>query len=254
MIGGRRRAMVALLVGLVVVPLLVAAGGQSEMARHWSETRWDSSGGLPPAATTPEAIVRVYAARTWGWKGVVAVHSWLVVKPEGATSYDRYEVVGWGVRAGREAIRRNLRPADGYWAGNPPELIAELRGPAAQAAIPRIERAIEAYPYRDVYRTWPGPNSNSFVAAVLREVPELGAALPPTAIGKDYLPNGAPFARAPSGTGIQLSLLGLLGLTLAVEEGLELNLLGLVIGLDPKRLGIKLPGIGRIGLLAPRTA
>lgn len=251
MIGGRRRTILVLLLLLVVVPVLVAAGGRSEMARHWSETRWDSSGTLPPAASTPEAVIRVYAARTWGWKGTFAVHSWLVVKPEGAAAYDRYEVVGWGVRSGREAIRRNLRPPDGFWAGNPPELVAELRGPRAQAAIPRLERAIATYPHRDVYRTWPGPNSNSFVAAVVREVPELGAALPPTAIGKDYLPNGAPFGRAPSGTGVQLSLLGLVGVTLAIEEGLEVNLLGLVVGLDPKRLAVKLPGIGRIGLRAP---
>ena len=30
-----------------------------------------------------------------------------------------------------------------------------------------------------------------------------------------------------------------------MEEGLELNLLGLVIGVDPKGLAIKLPGVGR---------
>ena len=41
---------------------------------------------------------------------------------------------------------------------------------------------------------------------------------------------------------------GLLGLTLAVDEGLELNLLGLVFGIDPLDLAIKLPGIGRIGM------
>jgi hypothetical protein len=38
-----------------------------------------------------------------------------------------------------------------------------------------------------------------------------------------------------------------MGLTAAVEEGIELNLLGLTLGLDPLDLAIKLPGIGRIG-------
>jgi hypothetical protein len=38
-----------------------------------------------------------------------------------------------------------------------------------------------------------------------------------------------------------------LGATLAVEEGLEVNILGLTFGLDPLDLAIKLPGLGRIG-------
>ena len=41
------------------------------------------------------------------------------------------------------------------------------------------------YDGRD-YRIWPGPNSNSFVAHVLREVPELGTTLPPNATGRDF--------------------------------------------------------------------
>jgi hypothetical protein len=35
-------------------------------------------------------------------------------------------------------------------------------------------------------------------------VPELRLDLPPTAIGKDFLPNGEVVARAPSGTGFQV--------------------------------------------------
>ena len=72
-------------------------------------------------------------------------------------------------------------------------------------------------------------------------------ALPPTAIGKDFLPGGQLAAWTPSGTGFQLSFAGIIGITMALDEGLELNLLGLVIGLDPKRLAIKLPGVGAVG-------
>jgi hypothetical protein len=56
------------------------------------------------------------------------------------------------------------------------------------------------------------------------------------------------FAATPSGTGYQMSLLGLLGLSLSRDEGLELNLLGLTLGIDPMDVAIKLPGVGRIGL------
>ena len=92
---------------------------------------------------------------------------------------------------------------------------------------------------------WPGPNSNTFVAWVAREVPELGLDLPPTAIGKDYLGPATFAARAPSGSGWQVSLWGLAGLTVAREEGIELNLLGLGFGVDVDDLALRLHGWGR---------
>ncbi len=237
-------AMIVLLLGPVGCSLVAQrAGGQP----HWSQARWGSAGLLPDPAEVPEALVQVWAARTWGWKGAFAVHSWIVLKDEGAAEYERYEVVGWGVGRGLPAVRRNLRPADGYWAGNPPELVGEKRGAGAAAAIPAIRAAIAAYPWADTYLTWPGPNSNSFVAHLLRAVPELGIELPPTAIGKDFV-GASLFAPMPSGTGYQLSLAGLLGVGIAAREGFELNILGLVLGVDPAELAIKLPGLGRLGL------
>jgi hypothetical protein len=93
---------------------------------------------------------------------------------------------------------------------------------------------------------WPGPNSNSFTAHLAREIPELRLTLPSTAIGKDYLPLGRIVARTPSGTGYQVSMLGILGAAVAGEEGLELNVLGFVFGVDPAHAALKLPGIGRL--------
>ena len=72
--------------------------------------------------------------------------------------------------------------------------------------------------------------------------------MPPTAIGKDYLPGPALAALSPSGTGVQLSLLGLAGITVGWEEGLELNLLGLTFGVDMRRPALKLPAVGRLGM------
>jgi len=234
---------------LVIAPLLWTAGMvHGGAVTHWSQARWDSAGLAPDPATTPEAVVQVYAARAWGWKGILAVHSWIVMKRTGAAAFERYEVVGWGVRRGAPAVRKDMRAIDGYWAGNPPRVLVDHRGPAAEGLIGRIEAAIASYPYPDQYRTWPGPNSNTFIAHIGREVPELGLDMPPIAVGKDYLTNGGLFARTPSGSGVQLSLLGVLGLSVGRTEGLEINLLGLIIGIDPLGLALKLPGIGRIGL------
>jgi hypothetical protein len=100
---------------------------------------------------------------------------------------------------------------------------------------------------------WPGPNSNTFTAWVLRAVPELGADLPPTAIGKDYTGKKL-VGSAPSGRGFQFSLFGLAGLTASGVEGLELNLLGLTFGINPFDPALKLPLVGRIGPSRSATA
>ncbi len=237
------------LLALVIAPLVWSAGAvQGGSPRHWSQARWDSAGLAPDPATTPEPVVQVYAARAWGWKGIFAVHSWIVMKRARAPLFERYEVVGWGVGRGAPAIRRNMRTIDGYWAGSRPRLLVDQRGPEVEALINRLEAAIARYPYPDEYRTWPGPNSNTFVAYLGRQVPELGLDMPPTAVGKDYLDHGGLFARTPSGSGFQLSVLGLLGLSIGRAEGLEINLLGLTIGVDPLGLALKLPGVGRLGL------
>ncbi len=214
---------------------------------HWSKASWASAGIATPPEQTPEAVIQVYAARAWGWKGVFAVHSWISIKPAGAARYDRYEVVGWGVSQGAPAIRKNRHAPDGYWAGNRPELLVDLRGPDVQGLVERVEQAIATYPYPDRYVTWPGPNSNTFIAHLGRTVPELGLELPSTAIGKDYLDRGKMIAPTPSGSGYQLSLWGLAGVSLSRNEGFELHLLGLTLGIDPFDLAIKLPSIGRIG-------
>ncbi len=238
-------SMLILLAVLILPHLLMAARIQGYA--HWSQARWDSAGIAPDPATAEEAVIQVYAARAWAWKGVFAVHSWIALKPEAASGFDRYEVVGWGVGRGAPAVRRNRHAADGYWAGNPPELLLDLRGAEAARLIPRVEKAVAGYPYPQSYVTWPGPNSNSFIAYLGREVPELGLELPPTAVGKDFLEPGRILASTPSGSGYQLSLFGVLGLSIAWEEGLELNILGLTLGIDPLAPALKLPGLGRLG-------
>ena len=235
---------------LFILPHLLFAGytfAADEFRWRWSEARWDSAGLAPDPSSTPEPVLQVYAARTFGWKGIFAVHTWLAFKPQDATAYERYEVVGWRVWRGGQAVRRGGHAPDGRWAGHRPELLLDVRGAEAGPLIQQVRAAIEAYPYPDRYRTWPGPNSNTFVAAIARAVPDLGLELPPTAIGKDFLPGLGLVAPAPSGTGFQVSLFGLAGFTLALKEGVELNLLGCTLGLDVEDLALKLPGFGRIG-------
>jgi len=232
---------------LLLLVLAVGCSATERMGHQWWEMRRDASGQAPDPASTPEAVVQVYAARTVGWKGVMAVHTWIAVKPSGAPAYTRYEVMGWGVGNGAPALRVNRTGPDNYWFGSRPDLLVDRRGDGVDALIPRIEAAVRAYPYQSSYRTWPGPNSNTFTAYVGRAVPELRLDLPATAIGKDFIPGGVPMAWTPSGTGVQISLFGLLGVLAGAEEGLELNVLSLSFGIDLKRPALKLPIVGRLG-------
>jgi hypothetical protein len=86
------------------------------------------------------------------------------------------------------------------------------------------------------------------VAHVASEVPELRAALPATALGKDWVPQSFFIGQTISGTGLRLSLGGYAGVSIGWMEGFEINLMGLVAGIDPRRLGIKLPGWGDLRL------
>lgn len=231
---------------LLVVPISVSSVKYwlGDRSVDWQSADRSSAGLLPAPEAHPEALVRVFAARTVRWRGIFAVHTWIVVKENNAARYTRYDYTAWG-----EPIRINGFAADGRWFGGIPETIASADGEAAAAMIPKIRAAIEAYAPRAYgdYRAWPGPNSNTFVAAVLSAVPELQVALPPTAIGKDFPYTGEVFGWTPSGTGFRFSLGGYLGLTIGWIEGFEINILGGVLGFDIRRPALKLPGIGRIG-------
>src|SRR5437867_8443324 len=52
------------------------------------------------------------------------------------------------------------------------------------------------------------------------------------AVGKDYVAQGWALTRSPSGTGSQVSLSGLVGLLVGLEEGVEFNVLALNVGVS----------------------
>jgi hypothetical protein len=226
--------------------LLALVVGRSVIAQDWRTASHEPTGLAPDPATTPEAVVQVYGARTWGWRGTFGVHTWVAVKPANADAYTVYEVIGWRLRWADSVVEIHTRAPDARWYGNVPELYSDKRGAEAEKLIPRIDAAARSYPYANEYTAWPGPNSNTFTAWITRAVPELGVDLPPTAIGKDYL-GAAIVGSAPSGRGLQVSLAGLLAVTASSVEGLEVNLLGLTFGLNPFDPALKLPLLGRLG-------
>jgi len=200
-------------------------------------------GGVPALAAAGEPVVQVWGARARGFKGIFGVHSWIAVKPSGATEYTVYEVIGWRLRRSGSAVVVRCRPPN-QWLGAEAALYAEKRGRGVDALIQRIDTLAREYPYANTYTLWPGPNSNTFVAWITRAVPDLEADLPATAIGKDYTESIV--STAPSGSGFQLSLRGLFAVAASRVDGFELNLLTLNFGVSSSSL--KLPIIGRVGV------
>ena len=232
---------------LFLLPAGAAVAWWSTVDRpaSWSQADWGPSGTLPPARSVEGAVLHVMSARTGGLKGALSVHSWIVTKRAGERSYTRWDKVGWG-----SPVRRNAYAADAFWYSNAPTVLLTLRGEPAERAIRDVERAVASYPFagRGGYRIWPGPNSNSFVAHVIREVPALAVNPPELAVGRDFPTDGRLLTWDAARGDLRLSLWGYAGLSVGRTAGVEVNLLGLVAGVDPLRPALKLPGFGRIGM------
>jgi len=232
------------LFSLLIFPLIWSAGIHEARAQDWWNASREPVGLAPDPAVTPEAVIQVYGARAYSWRGYFGIHTWIAVKPTNANSYVIYEVIGWLQRRKRPVLVVYENVPDRRWYGNIPELLLDKRGQGVDALIEKIDRAAQTYPYPRNYTLWPGPNSNTFTAWVSRAVPELRLDLPPTAIGKDYLGSRV-VSQAPSGSGFQISVLGMMGLLFSEVEGFELNFLGLSLGFDWNPLALRLPVVGR---------
>ena len=230
---------------LFLVPTIAAAAWWASTAhpQNWRSADWGSSSLLAGDPDKGQSAIYIMAARTGGFKGAFAVHSWILIKRANQNGYDRYDKVGWG-----DPVRKNHRVADANWYSNSPFVVERITGSKAAALIPKVEQAIAAYPYakRGDYTLWPGPNSNTFVSTVLREVPELDAELPPNAVGRDYLGENVWYMRESDGSDTHISLGGLVGMSFGETTGFELHFMGQSLGFDFKKPAIKLPAFGRL--------
>ncbi|OFZ00664.1 MAG: hypothetical protein A2070_07855 [Bdellovibrionales bacterium GWC1_52_8] len=231
-----------------MVPLAVFVALAAGCAHQdWRTADKSSMAIAPSPEVEPRAIIQIYAARTVRWRRYFAVHSWIALKDKNSRAYKVYQVIGFRRKQGLSVVSVQEDQPDRRWFGNEPELLLDLRGAAAERAIPKIHEAALSYPYPHEYRAWPGPNSNTFVSHISRQVSELKVELPPHAIGKDWIGKGDLIGASESGTGFQLSIFGAFGLTLGLAEGVEINLLGLSFGVDILRPALKLPLVGRLG-------
>jgi hypothetical protein len=238
------------LILLLVVPCALCCC--LDISTPYYERSCQSTGTCPLAHEVEGARVRVYYARSTSVIGACGCHPWVAVKERGAAQWEIWQVIGWRLYMGLDSCvdQRSGQP-DRLWYGQTPVLAGEVEGAQAEAAIPRIREAAANYRYGAKYRLCPGPNSNTFVAHLIRSS-GLRIALPPMSIGKDYVYGRGCVQRPPSGTGVQWSLCGcgVLGVTCSAEEGLRVQILMMEVGLNPRKAELHWPGIGTIRLRA----
>lgn len=171
------------ILSLTTLALTISACSNSD----WRTASREPAGIAPDPQQEPEAVIEVYGADAFSWRGWFAVHTWIATKEANADQYKVHEVVGWRVERGQSALYSyNTATPDRYWYGAKPEKILSLKGAQAEKLIPQIEQAVLDYPWKNDYTVFPGPNSNTFPAWVGLQVPELGLDLPFSAIGSGY--------------------------------------------------------------------
>ncbi len=178
-----KRSLKLLLLMILLIMIL------SNCATHddWHNASRESAGLAPDPLTTKEAVLQVYAAPAWSWRGWFAVHTWLASKPSNADHYRVYEVIGWRLKRTGSVLRIAKDLPDRYWYGKQPRLLNEHRGEGVDQLIVAVDRAAREYPWAEEYGIFPGPNSNTFTAWVGKQVPELQLDLPFSALGSGYV-------------------------------------------------------------------
>ncbi len=179
-----RRSMPKKLRTLLLSLLLPCLVGCS--AKDYRTASRESSGMAPDPVITREAVLQVYGASAWGWRGWFAIHTWIAAKHANEESYTVYEVIGWRMKRGLPLVRIEKDIPDRFWFGERPRLIKEFRGAETDKLITAVDQAANSYPWPTTYTAYPGPNSNTFTAWIARQVPELGLDLPFSAIGSGY--------------------------------------------------------------------
>ena len=74
----------ALFLGPIIARAALYAVGNEP--RSWRDADWSSTGLLPKANADPQARVIIFTGTAGAWKGIFAVHSWIVLKHANATA------------------------------------------------------------------------------------------------------------------------------------------------------------------------
>jgi hypothetical protein len=182
------------------------------------------------------ATVLVLSTRLGGPIRRIARHAYLAVRLKGETQWTIWECCSPGSHGSSNPFVPSF--------GDEVLLHAVVRGAKAEKIIACIPGATQKYG-NPGYVFYPGPNSNTYVDAVMRSC-DIHAELPSTSVGKDWR-GWIGVSWTSGGTGVQFET-PLVGLKVGLTEGIELHVLALSFGIDLWPPAIIVPlGDGRLG-------
>lgn len=98
--------------GLLMLACLISACSSD----GWRTASREPAGIAPSPEKQKDAVIEVYAADAYSWRGWFAVHTWIATKEQDADRYKVYEVVGWRLNRGLPALTEYQTPTpDRYW-------------------------------------------------------------------------------------------------------------------------------------------
>ncbi len=252
--GKKRRLTFALVLAYFPLSLAYLTFSGQLAARDWRTASREPAGLAPDPATTPEAVVQVYSARAVSWRGWFGVHSWIAVKPSNASEFTVHEVMGWRLEAHRHGAG-GAQPAGRRLLVRQPARVVRRHPRSGRRCHHRAHRSgREGLSLSGQATTCgPAPTPTPSSRSSCAECRSCAWTCRPRPSARTIL-GWRSVGATPSGTGGQANLFGVLGVSAGLEEGLEVNLLGLNFGVDPKSLSIKLPIVGQAGPERPARA
>lgn len=133
-----------------------------------------------------------------------------------------------------EEISQAQARATTRW-GNPVHLVSQSNADGVKVAR-QMEKIAKNY-QDSLYRAWPGPNSNTFSTHIMREIDGVSGMLEHNGVGKDH---GLYLGSTTSGTGLEFQAT-YLGIEAGLQEGVQLNLMGLTAGVGIWPPCLKIP-------------
>ena len=118
---------------LIVLTLIALALYSFGSRGDWRTASRESAGIAPDPAVTSEAVLEVYGADAWGWRGWFAIHTWIAAKRKNENHYTIYDVIGWRGYHGGGVMGINRGLPDRYWYGAKPRLLKSHRGGAGRS-------------------------------------------------------------------------------------------------------------------------
>ncbi|MFT4710272.1 MAG: hypothetical protein ACI9D0_000074 [Bacteroidia bacterium] len=201
------------------------------------------------------------------WYTRLAEHAWIDIKDGDSDSWRRLEVTDQASGVEMNSISEVAAVDPKRWK-NRVSVLETLTGAEAREAIPILLRLAESEadfghssyirhsenswsasyssPKDRAYRAWPGPNSNTFVTALVEGTPGLHAELHHNSIGKDY-PRIFRAGVTSAGWGLEADT-GYLGLGVGLRQGIEVHFLGFTAGVGFWPPALKVPLIPRLGI------